>query len=150
MFSEPRSSASRRNEVPRELGKLRLPSEREVDRTAVRAKLKKDWLWILGGTAIIAIMLKVLFSLAPVGVIAKLVGGVLWLFVLPGYCIMLPWQKELELKERVVVGMLAAAGLFAILSYYLGLAGLHISMHTWLFPPIVVLATAVLLWYKRH
>ena len=113
-------------------------------------KIKQDWLGILAGIIIIAVVLKVLFSLASFMTIAKLVGGVLWLFVLPGYCITLPWQKELELKERVVVGMLAAAGLFAIMSYYLGLAGPHISMHTWLFPPIVVAVAVVLLWYKRN
>jgi len=112
-------------------------------------ELKQDIIWIATATIILGIILKILFPLSSITEIAKLVGSVLWLFALPGYCIMLPWRKEIELKERIVVGMLAAAGLFAIASYYLGIIGLHIKYHTILFPIIIVLASIILINSKK-
>lgn len=111
--------------------------------------LKQDILWIIAATVIIGIIIKILFPLSGITEVAKLVAGVLWLFSLPGYCIMLPWRNEIELKERIIVGMLAAAGLFAVSSYYFGILGLHIKYHTILFPIIVVLASIILLYSKN-
>lgn len=112
-------------------------------------QLKDDAVWVIAATIILGIILKILFPLSSITEVAKLVAGVVWLFMIPGYCIMLPWRKEIELKERVVVGMLAAAGLFAIASYYFGIIGLHIKYHTILFPIIVVLVSVILMNSKR-
>lgn len=112
-------------------------------------KLKEDVLWLVAGIVVISIVLKVLFPLSSITTIAKLIAGIVWLFVLPGYAIMLPWQHELELKERIVVGMLAAAGIEAIASYYAGMFGLHIRSHSWLFPAIIIMAGVALAHSKR-
>ena len=112
-------------------------------------QLKDDAVWVIAATIILGIILKILFPLSSITEIAKLVGGALWLFTIPGYCIMLAWRKEIELKERIVVGMLAAAGLFAIASYYFGIIGLHIKYHTILFPIIVVLASIIMINSKK-
>jgi hypothetical protein len=112
-------------------------------------QLKDDAVWVIAATIILGIILKILFPLSSITEIAKLIGGALWLFALPGYCIMLPWRSEIELKERIVVGMLAAAGLFAVASYYFGIIGLHIRYHTILFPIIVVLVSVILMNSKR-
>ncbi|MEM2916065.1 MAG: hypothetical protein QXT19_01785 [Candidatus Woesearchaeota archaeon] len=111
--------------------------------------IKQDISWLIAGTAIIGIILKILFPLSGIAEIARLIGGVFWLFVLPGWCIMLPWRNEIELKERIVVGMLAAAGLFAMASYYFGILGVHIRIHTFLFPIIVPVVSAILFYSKR-
>ncbi len=110
--------------------------------------LKQDLTWIIGATIIIGIVVKILFPLSSITEIAKLVGGVLWLFVLPGWCIMLPWRNEIELKERIVVGMLASAGLFAIASYYFGILGVHVRIHTVFFPVLVIIIAAILFYSK--
>ena len=113
-------------------------------------KILHELLWLATGTVVIGIVLKLLFPVSTITTVAKLMGSVLWLFVLPGYGIMLPWQNELELKERVIVGMLAAAGLLAIASYYLGIAGMHIRMHTLLFPALIILCSGALHWYRTR
>lgn len=112
-------------------------------------KLKRDAGWALAGIVIIAILLNVLFPDSGIVTIAKLLGGIVWLFVLPGYFIMLPWRETIELKERIVVGMLAAAGLEAVASYYAGIAGLHIRSHSWLFPALIIAIGIVLAHSKR-
>ncbi len=111
--------------------------------------LKQDLTWVIAATIIIGIMLKILFPVSSMTEIAKLIGAVFWLFTLPGWCIMLPWRNEIELKERIVVGMLAAAGLFAIASYYFGILGVHVRIHTVLFPIIVLVIAAILFYSKR-
>jgi peptidoglycan/LPS O-acetylase OafA/YrhL len=112
-------------------------------------QLKDDARWIIAGIVIIGIILKILFPLSSITEIAKLVAGVVWLFVIPGYCIMLAWRSEIELKERVVVGMLSAAGLFAVASYYFGIIGLPIKYHTMLFPILTIIVAVILLNIKR-
>jgi uncharacterized membrane protein len=117
--------------------------------TALLNKLKDDAVWLAAGVIIIGVILKVLFPASGILAIAKMVLGIAWVLVLPGYCMMLPWQNTIELKERIVVGMLAAAGLFAIASYYFGIAGLHIRYHTLLFPTLTALAAVILLYSKK-
>ncbi len=112
-------------------------------------QLKRDALGTLAGIVIIAILLNALFPDSGIATIAKLLGGIIWLFVLPGYFIMLPLRETLELKERIVVGMLAVAGLEAIASYYAGIAGLHIRSHSWLFPALIIIAGIALAHSKR-
>jgi uncharacterized membrane protein len=97
------------------------------------------------------VLLKIMLPLSDIGAIAHLIAGTFWLFVLPGWCIMLPWQKEFELLERAVIGILAAAGLFTIASYYAGLIGIHIRIHTVLFPLLTIaLSGAIALWRGKQ
>jgi hypothetical protein len=87
------------------------------------------------------VLLKIMLPLSDIGAIAHLIAGTFWLFVLPGWCIMLPWQKEFELLERAVIGILAAAGLFTI----------HIRIHTVLFPLLTIaLSGAIALWRGKQ
>lgn len=133
---------------------------------ALQQNLKQDMLWLAGGIIIMSIVLKLLFPLSSITTIAKLAGGIVWLFVLPGYCIMLamsalpkmfanrvgdmlPLCHELELKERVIVGMLAAAGLLAIASYYAGILGMHIRSHALLFPAAIIIVSILLVYSAR-
>lgn len=110
--------------------------------------VKNDLFRIAAGIILAGAVLRVLF-VSDIAVIARLVWGIIWLFVLPGYFIMLPWRNEFDLKERVVVGMLASAGLLAIASYYAGIFGLHIRTHATFLPAIVIIASVVLSLGKR-
>jgi uncharacterized membrane protein len=95
----------------------------------------------------LGILIKILLPLSRIGAVARLTFGILWLFVLPGYFITLPWRNELVLKERAIAGILAAGGLFAIASYYLGIFGLHVRTHAWLLPAATIaLSCAIYFW----
>ncbi len=65
-----------------------------------------------------------------------------WLFVLPGYFIMLYWHENLGFLERFFVGFAVAAGITGVFSYYAGLIGLNIKYHVILFPIVMILVGA--------
>jgi uncharacterized membrane protein len=110
-------------------------------------KLLTELGWLAAGTAGLGILIKILLPLSSIGAVARLTFGIFWLFALPGYFIMLPWRNELELKERAIVGILAAGGLFAITSYYLGLLGIHVRSHALLLPAVTIaLSCAIYFW----
>ncbi len=70
--------------------------------------------------------------------VLKLVLSFFWLFIIPGYCLMLYWKQDLELLERVFLGALLAGAVIGIASYYFGLAGLHIAYHAHMLPIILI------------
>jgi len=72
-------------------------------------------------------------------VIFRNVLSLFWLFVLPGYFLMLYWQEKLGFTERFIIGIALAAAIIGIFSYYLGLMGLNIKYHTILLPLILIL-----------
>ncbi|MBI2660066.1 hypothetical protein HYX07_02800 [Candidatus Woesearchaeota archaeon] len=80
------------------------------------------------------IIFKAVFFKESLWGIFRVVLSIFWLFVLPGYFIMLYWKEKLEFIERIVIGIALAAGTIGILSYYLGLIGLNIKYHVPLLP----------------
>jgi len=68
----------------------------------------------------------------------KIVLSIFWLFVLPGYFIMLYWKEKLGFIERIVVGILIAAVIMGISSYYISLAGLNLKFHAIVLPLLMI------------
>jgi len=77
-------------------------------------------------------------------VIFRNVLSLFWLFVLPGYFLMLYWQEKLEFTERFIIGIVLSASIIGISSYYLGLLGLNIRYHVFLIPLILILLGAII------
>lgn len=102
--------------------------------------IKKELLYILIIFFIVMAIFKIAFFKESFAVILRMVSSLFWIFVLPGYFMMLYWRGSLELIERLVIGIVIAAALAGILSYYLGLIGLNIRYHAALLPPIFILA----------
>ena len=69
----------------------------------------------------------------------RTVASLFWLFVIPGYFIMIYWHDRVGFMERLVIGIFATTGIIGISSYYLGVFGLHIRYHTILLPSILIL-----------
>lgn len=99
---------------------------------------------------IILLILKVVFYKEEIIVIIKIAFSILYLFVLPGYFITLYWKEKIEFKERIILGVVAAASVVGILSYYIGLLGLNVKYHFILPTIIVVLSILVLLLSKKE
>ena len=70
-----------------------------------------------------------------------------WLFVIPGYAMMLHWRNRLGLAERMAMGTVAAIALTGIASYYIGLAGLKLQNQT-LILPLAIIAASFLAYLK--
>jgi len=89
------------------------------------------------------IAFKIAFFKDTLIVIFRTVLSLFWLFVLPGYFLMLYWKEKLGFLERFIIGIALAAAIIGIVSYYLGLIGLNIKYHTTLLPLILILAGVI-------
>lgn len=80
------------------------------------------------------VIFKIAFFNENLIVLLRNVLSLFWLFALPGYFIMLYWSEKLDFAERIVIGIVVAAGITGISSYYLGLMGLNIKYHAIVLP----------------
>tara|TARA_Y100000310_G_C20060137_1_gene524599 strand:- start:94 stop:450 length:357 start_codon:yes stop_codon:yes gene_type:complete len=88
---------------------------------------------------VVLIIFKIAFFKENLLVLIRNVLSLFWLFVLPGYFLMLYWREKLEFIERFIIGIALAAAIIGIFSYYLGLIGLNIKYHTIMLPLILIL-----------
>ena len=94
---------------------------------------------------IIAIIIfKIAFFKESFIILIRNVLSLFWLFVLPGYFLMLYWKEKLEFIERFIIGIVLSAAIIGIFSYYLGLIGLNIKYHTIVLPLILILIGVII------
>lgn len=93
---------------------------------------------------IILMIFKIAFFKEDIFVLFRNVLSLFWLFALPGYFIMLYWEKELGFTERFVIGIAISAAIIGIFSYYLGLIGLNIKYHAIILPLILILIGVII------
>ena len=84
------------------------------------------------------IIFKIAFFKENVIVLLRVILSLFWLFVLPGYFIMLYWHEKLGFVERIIIGTILSAGIIGTFSYYLGLIGLNIKYHDILLPAAII------------
>ena len=87
------------------------------------------------------IIFKIAFFKENMIVLLRNVLSVFWLFVLPGYFMMLYWKEKIGFTERFIIGIVLAAAVIGIASYYLGLVGLDIKFHAVILPLILIAAS---------
>ena len=102
--------------------------------------LKKELAYIGILYLLMLTIFKIAFFNENLIVAVKMTLALFWLFVVPGYFLMLYWKEKLDFIERLIVGIALAGGVNGIASYYLGLAGLHIKHHVFLLPVLVMIA----------
>lgn len=86
------------------------------------------------------------------GILGALRGalGILWLFIIPGYCLLLRWRSRIGFLERTILGSLLSAGILGILSYYLGILGADVRTHAIILPPLLMSAGIIFAaWDKK-
>ena len=93
---------------------------------------------------LVLIIFKIAFFKEDIFVLFRNVLSLFWLFALPGYFIMLYWEKELGFTERFVIGIAISAAIIGIFSYYLGLIGLNIKYHAIILPLILILIGVII------
>lgn len=103
---------------------------------AVKKELKYIGLLFL----VFLVIFRIVFLKENLIVLFKLVLSLFWLFVLPGYFMMLYWREKIDFTERFIIGIVLAAGIIGIVSYYLGLAGLNLKYHAVILPSVLILA----------
>ena len=94
------------------------------------------WLFCLNS---LSFRFKIAFYKENFIVLLRIVLSIFWLFVLPGYFIMLYWKEKIGFIERIVVGISIAAAIIGIFSYYISLAGLNLKFHAIVLPLVLIL-----------
>jgi len=83
---------------------------------------------------IFIVLFKLVFFKEDLAVVFRTVLSLFWLFIIPGYIIMLYWREKLGFVERLIIGTALSAALIGISSYYIGLIGLNIKFHMVILP----------------
>jgi hypothetical protein len=100
---------------------------------------RKDGIALIAVLALLAIVMKLAFYQENVLVTTRTALALWWLLVVPGYFLLEHWKGRIGTTERIVVGATAAAAVIAIVSYYLGLLGLHLKYHGIVLPVCMML-----------
>ena len=110
-------------------------------------KIKNEAIYILILLVISIIALKILFYKEGFAVITRLTLSFFWVFILPGFSIMLYWEDKLSLTERLVISVGLSTAIIGISSYYLGLLGINIKYHA-IILPLLLIVTGILIAFK--
>ena len=97
---------------------------------------------------VIVVGFKILFSNESLGVVIRTVSSMFWIFVLPGYSIMLYWKEKLRFYERFIIGIVVSTASIGIISYHLGLIGVHIKYHS-VFVPLALILIGIIVNIKK-
>ena len=106
-------------------------------------KIKKELIYLLILFFIGMAVFKIGFYNENVLNIIKIVSSLFWLFLLPGYFLMLYFEDNLDFIERLIIGIALGFGIMGILSYYIGLLGLNIKYHTVILPITLIFIGAI-------
>ena len=83
-------------------------------------------------------------------VVLRTVTSIFWILIMPGFVIMSYWQEELKFYERLIIGIGVGTVLIGLLSYYAGLAGLHVKYHAILLPLAIILAGFIIAATRKY
>ena len=101
--------------------------------------IKKELPYIFAVIGLLSVIFEVLYYKEPILHNLILALSIVWLFILPGYFILLHWSQDLELLERIVIGTLLGLAFFGIISYFIGFIPIHIRYHSYILPPITII-----------
>ena len=101
--------------------------------------IKKELQYIFLLFILSLIIFKIAFFKENMSVLLRNILSVFWLFVLPGYFMMIYWKEKLGFTERFIIGVAISAAIIGIFSYYLGLIGLNIKYYYILLPIALVI-----------
>ena len=97
---------------------------------------------------VFVIILKIAFYNESLLLVFRLVFSVFWLFVLPGFFVMLYWQDKLEFIVRFFTGVGMSTALLGISAYYLNLFKVHFNLYAFIVPTLIIMISFILLFLK--
>ena len=100
--------------------------------------LKKEGVYLAIALVAGIILFKIIFYNETFVNIIRFVASLFWLFAIPGYVLMLYWEKKIDFIERIIIGTALGVGLGGILSYYLGLFGVNVRFHAIILPLVLI------------
>ncbi len=92
------------------------------------------------------VIFQIAFFMENLLVVIRTVSVMFWIFVIPGFAITYLWK--LNFIERLALSVAISSALMGITSYYLGLAGLHVTISS-IVLPLVYLVIGVIVVYVK-
>ena len=112
-------------------------------------KLKKDILKIIITFIILVVIIKIVFFKEEILVVLMVGLTILYLFIIPGYFIMLYWGDKFDFKERIIIGSCASVALLGLSCYFLGLLGINIFIWSKIYPLATILITSMIIFKRK-
>jgi len=93
---------------------------------------------------VLSIVLQAVFFRESISVVQRFLASFYWMFLLPGAFLLMRWRERWGFTERLIAGSALSLAAFGVLSYHLGLLGLHVRLHGLLLPPLFIAAGLLL------
>lgn len=84
------------------------------------------------------ILSKLIFFKEDFLVVIKFWFTMFWSFVLPGFLIMTIFREKFDFIERLIIGSVLGLAFMSLVSYVIGLIGIHLRIHGIIIPVFVV------------
>ncbi|HLC65146.1 MAG TPA: hypothetical protein VJI46_03425 [Candidatus Nanoarchaeia archaeon] len=111
-------------------------------------KLKQEGVYLLIAVIACIVLMKIAFYNESTVNVAGIVLSFFFVFVLPGFAILIYWHEKLDFLERIIAGTVLGIAVIGISSYYLGILGWNVNgQHVAL--PLLVIILALGLSWKR-
>ena len=110
--------------------------------------IKNDLLSLVITLISALIILKIVFFKEGLLVIIRLLVSFYWLYVLPGFSLLYYWREKFNFLERLTIGTALGFALIGIISYYIGLLGIHAKYHSIVLPTITLIAGVSILYFS--
>ncbi len=111
-----------------------------------KKELVQELKWLAIGYIILSIAIFIAFQKSSLVEILRTTASVYWLFVLPGYALMLCSKKGFV--ERFIIGLSVQTAIIGLASYYAGLLGWHVATHG-IILPLFSIIIGIILWWKK-
>ena len=111
--------------------------------------IKKESRILLAVFIITYVIFQIVFYKQSFTIVLRTVFSLYWVFIFPGYFLMLYWHKKISVIERLVIGSLVAAAATGVISYHLGLIGINIKYHSVLLPLILIIIGVLIIFIKN-
>ena len=111
-------------------------------------QIKNELIYLIISFIVMIIIFKIAFINEGIAIILRTVSSLYFMFIVPGFALLYYWNDKLSFIERFVLSLAVSGAIIGIVSYYLGLAGLHIK-YTIIHLPALIIIIAVLINWKR-
>jgi len=100
---------------------------------------KKEAVYMGIALLLTLVIFKIVFYKEGFVVVARFVLSFYFALALPGFSLLLYWTEKLGFFERFVLSIPLSAALVGVLSYYIGILGVHIKYLSFILPAFLIL-----------
>jgi uncharacterized membrane protein len=112
--------------------------------------IKKEAANLLILFVVAVIILQIVFFKENMITTIRAAAALFWLFVLPGYALMLYWRERLSFLERAITGMLLGAAIIGVFGYNLGVFGVNVTAQVILLPTVCLIIGGLIIYKKKQ